>query len=1170
ATTFTMPAANNTTLKVTDDTDHTCDDGFQYTVQITSAAPDDTVVSLYAGNLLLRTTTVTGGTASFPVVLSTGSTAESLSIQYPSTTACSVTSTVTVDCPNTPPSCTISAPVISATHPALNGIATPAGDRVSSVGSPYQATFKVQTSAEDGQPVTLAVNNVAPGSATTMLNATASAGVATFTVTLVPDATYAAAATCTNRNGISGSSSKGTFLVDTTAPDLTVNSPSAGQFIVAPVVHVCGQTDSPDATALSSSLGASQNNFCVTVGSAATPSCAPVTAVNSPACIDIPCPGAAPFALTIALKDSAGNPTSQTLTGLTCVSALPTVQIISPLSGSPGFTDKTKNILAATAPTGVKDLDANTAGAQVNVVACTDAVGTAVLTVGHVGDATLAQLGSSVPTAAAVAGDNCPAGLPNVVKFPGVTLPQSTEGADGTLVAATRLIVSVTSAANTLATGVSPADDVWIDTVPPAVGLAGPSDFCSFKQSSQATVPQSPEFTADDSLVVLDVTNGAVTTSYDTPVSYMSGVAQFANVILEQGQNTVTVTNSDPAGNSTSVNVCTVTVGMAPVVTFTTPTAGAILCPAGATSTACIPDNNAGTAGWQGSLAVTVTAGSTNTAVTTGDLVTFSIGGNSLGSANLDGSGHAQLNGITIPDGVQTVVATTAAITNSGVGAGSVTVTVDTTPPAAPTGLNAAVLDRRKTTMQLTWTAPSDGVSANVAGYQVRYAKVPIDSTNFDNPAVTTAVAYTGAPSTPGHVDGVTVSGLYIENGYYFAVEAVDVAGNISPILASPASGTCTCAGQCCAAHFNMTTVASGLGLSDEQFGNQLDGTGDVNGDGLSDIIVGTTDGQHAYLYLGTSGTFSPSAPAVTFSGDGTTVLFGYGVAQIGDIDADGREDIAISDPGSLKVFIYKGRSVWPLTMGPADANYVVSTDASYVGSAFATSIARLGDFNGDGVDDFAIGADGYKVGGFSSVGRVIIVLGAAGFGGVALPSATGAITIDGDSSLTKPLFGAQVLGLGHFYSVTTGTTLVVSSPGLSSSANSSQGRLYAFHGQPGTAGAISIATADSVVVGPVNKTDMGSVLSNLGPLVNGLPSVASGNPLDAVSTSGISGSVFLFSGDTTAGVFANRITLSRSGASRNGEVMLGGAVSGRNSTYSLLGDSHADLVLAAQTAANI
>src|SRR6185437_13068500 len=107
--------------------------------------------------------------------------------------------------------------------------------------------------------------------------------------------------------------------------------------------------------------------------------------------------------------------------------------------------------------------------------------------------------------------------------------------------------------------------------------------------------------------------------------------------------------------------------------------------------------------------------------------------------------------------------------------------------------------------------------------------------------------------------------------------------------------------------------------------------------------------------------------------------------------------------------FIYKGRTSWPLTtLGPANADYVIATDATYAGSTFGISMARLGDFNGDGVDDFAIGASGFK-NGASGVGRVVIVLGKAGFAGISLPDTSNSIVIDGDTSLTRPLFGNQV-----------------------------------------------------------------------------------------------------------------------------------------------------------------
>src|SRR6185437_5224625 len=136
-TAFTAPASG-ATLTVTDDGNHTCADGFQYTVTITSGAPDGTDVTLYDGSTLLKTVKVSGGAASFAVQLSTAG-AQQLSIQYPSTQTCNVSENVTVSCPNSPPTCTISKPVISATHPELNGVPTAQnGDRSSSAGSPYQ------------------------------------------------------------------------------------------------------------------------------------------------------------------------------------------------------------------------------------------------------------------------------------------------------------------------------------------------------------------------------------------------------------------------------------------------------------------------------------------------------------------------------------------------------------------------------------------------------------------------------------------------------------------------------------------------------------------------------------------------------------------------------------------------------------------------------------------------------------------------------------------------------------------------------------------------------------------------------------------------------------------------------------------------------------------------
>ena len=180
------------------------------------------------------------------------------------------------------------------------------------------------------------------------------------------------------------------------------------------------------------------------------------------------------------------------------------------------------------------------------------------------------------------------------------------------------------------------------------------------------------------------MTNNGVTTTYDTP-AYVSGVATFGSVAFAEGQNALVATESDPAGNATVLATCTVTIGSAPVVTFTTPTAGAILCPSGATAPGCIDDTDTGTPGWQGNLTVHVTAGSSNV---NGSVITFTDGATTFGTATDRRDRQRDADSVTIPEGTQTILATTDNVPGAGVGSGTVTVTVDTTAPNAPTDLN--------------------------------------------------------------------------------------------------------------------------------------------------------------------------------------------------------------------------------------------------------------------------------------------------------------------------------------------------------------------------------------------------------------------------------------------------------------------------------------------------
>jgi hypothetical protein len=1168
---FTAPT-DGASLTVANDKDMTCANGFQYTVRITTSAPDGTPVQLFNnGNSLLMASTVTSGAATFDVQLSSAG-QSALSIQFPSTAMCTdptTRSTVTVNCPNTPPTCTIMQPTISATHPALNGVLSPAGDRASQPGSPYQVKFTVSTNAEDGQPVSLSFNNTAPPATVTTLSQNASGGSATFAgVPLSPDGTYQVVATCKNAAGVTGTSQLTNFPVDTTAPDLTLTQPADGQFfgpgmLTANQFKVCGRTSSTDAANLPAALGPAVNNLCVALsGSASCVGTAPVTAINTDACVPVTCPGAAPFDINVTLTDAAGNPTQNTIHGVSCASTLPSVQIIRPVSDAPAFGDPSKHILAANAPVGVLDQDPNTPGGQTDVVACTDRNGSARLFVGLSG-ATLDPAGSSVLTVPAVPADNCPAGYGFVARFPGATLLDSTENASGTIAIPTELRVQVTDALNPLSIGPSTPVDVWVDTVPPVLSVQTPADLCGSFQQSSMTVTQPVVFNAENDKVVAKVANGSMTVTYPSATSFAGGFATFSAVDFLPGQNNLTATETDPAGNLTTLAPapCTVIIGSAPVVTFTQPTAGQALCPNGSTAAGCDPTTNdadPNTPGWQGTLIVQVTGD--GNPITAGN-VTFTVGSTTLGTGPvpIDPSGKATLAGVTLNEGTVTIVATTDNIPNRGVGSGSVTVDVDLTSPDAPTGLSAAVLDRRQTSFQLSWTAPADN-GANVAGYDVRAARAPITSGNFDDASVTVVVPYTGQPAAFNQPDGVAAKGLFIETDYYFAVRAKDAAGNTSPILAT-ASPT--------RAPF-LTTTLTGVGT--DGLGIDLDGSGDFGGagntlgsDGYSDLIVGGTGGTHVYVYFGSAGGYS-TTPSITFTG--SVANFGQAVVDAGDLDGDGLDDIAISSPsdGSGKVFIFSRKNpplswgtpaTWPTALMDTDATYTLTADPTFAGatnSIFRRAMTRLGNFDGTGSDDLAIG---FRLHG-SSVGGVVIVKGGTSFGSMTIPDPAAVNTIEIDGTIAGGQMGVSVVGIGPFFP----------SPGLVIGAPIARA-VYAFKGQAPANGMLT--TPDDSVIGTASD-QYGINLGFLGPVGGsaGAVTVAStmGRYVDVHLGTAATGPLLGPAGGAPA---ASVRFIDTASGNSFGIVNLGGGVKGTSQAVSFIGgDTATDLVLAGQGEANV
>jgi hypothetical protein len=148
-----------------------------------------------------------------------------------------------------------------------------------------------------------------------------------------------------------------------------------------------------------------------------------------------------------------------------------------------------------------------------------------------------------------------------------------------------------------------------------------------------------------------------------------------------------------------------------------------------------------------------------------------------------------------------------------------------------------------------------------------------------------------------------------------------------------------------------------------DRFGYSVASAGDVNGDGLSDIIIGAplaTRGQDleggAYVYLGRCGGLG-SAPAWTKYSDDANARFGSSVAGAGDVNGDGYADIIVGAPvylGQGYVFVYHG-SAAGVSAAP---NW--SKPGSQAGSNFGAAVAGAGDLNGDGFADVIAGAPNY------------------------------------------------------------------------------------------------------------------------------------------------------------------------------------------------------------------
>ncbi|MGI9604578.1 MAG: right-handed parallel beta-helix repeat-containing protein, partial [Acidimicrobiales bacterium] len=216
-------------------------------------------------------------------------------------------------------------------------------------------------------------------------------------------------------------------------------------------------------------------------------------------------------------------------------------------------------------------------------------------------------------------------------------------------------------------------------------------------------------------------------------------------------------------------------------------------------------------------------------------------------------------------------------------------------------------------------------------------------------------------------------------------------------------------------------------------FGSSVTAIGDIDGDGITDIAVGAFGdddgglerGAIHIIFLNTDGTVKSEQKVSDTTGGLAATLddgdfFGVSVGAIGDLDGDGINDIAVGafgddDGGSAHGAVH---ILFLNTDGTVKAEQKISDTTGGLAATldnddwFGISVAGLGDLDGDGINDIAVGAGNDDDGGSNRGAIHILFLNTDGTvkSEQKISDTTGglAATIDNDD-----WFGISVAGLG-------------------------------------------------------------------------------------------------------------------------------------------------------------
>ncbi|MCO5274736.1 MAG: FG-GAP-like repeat-containing protein [Flavobacteriales bacterium] len=149
-------------------------------------------------------------------------------------------------------------------------------------------------------------------------------------------------------------------------------------------------------------------------------------------------------------------------------------------------------------------------------------------------------------------------------------------------------------------------------------------------------------------------------------------------------------------------------------------------------------------------------------------------------------------------------------------------------------------------------------------------------------------------------------------------------------------------------------------------FGTSVSFAGDVNGDGYSDVVVGAPQDNNAgdglaYVYHGSPATGLGTTPATVLTGASPLppVRFGVSVSAAGDVNGDGFSDLIVGSSGFTQFYQYQGAALLYLgsATGVGTAASLTLSPVNVNNAAYGFGVALAGDVNGDGYGDVLVSA---------------------------------------------------------------------------------------------------------------------------------------------------------------------------------------------------------------------